>query len=290
MSGIFDHIARLLSQHLGLPLQINSHRQVFGGNINHTYCLYTSAGTFFLKLNANSFPCMFQKEFEGLQLLHQTLSIKIPLPVVYGSFDDSTFLITEFIEEGGASKNFWQTFANQLASLHRYSNSRFGLSSANYIGMLAQQNNYCDSWQEFYTTQRLQPLMQLAFNQNKCSEEDLIAAEKLCDRLYNLLPEAIPALVHGDLWSGNFMCDRNGSPVIYDPAVYYGNREMDIAMSLLFGGFDKSFYDFYNEAFPLQPGWKSRVPLHNLYPLLVHLILFGGGYYHKVINIIKAYS
>ena len=104
------------------------------------------------------------------------------------------------------------------------------------------------------------------------------------------MPEEKPALIHGDLWSGNFMADKNGEPVIYDPAVYYGNREMDIAMSLLFGGFNKSFYDYYNEAFPMQPNWKERIQLCQLYPLLVHLILFDGNYYYSVMNIINFYS
>jgi len=290
MNALINNIEQQLSAHLNQLVQIENHRQVFGGDINQAFYLQTNAGPFFLKLNEGNFKDMFQKEFEGLQMLHQTKTVKIPEPVLYGSFEDHIFLFTEFIQKGNASKNFWQTFASQLAALHKHTNEQFGLSSGNYVGTLPQQNNYCNSWQEFYATQRILPLMQLVFDQNKCSKADIMSAEKLCNHLHNLLPEEMPALVHGDLWNGNLMSDKNGTPVIYDPAVYYGNREMDIAMSLLFGGFSNSFYEYYNELLPLQPGWKMRIQLHTLYPLLVHLVLFGGNYYYQVMNILQKYS
>lgn len=137
---------------------------------------------------------------------------------------------------------------------------------------------------------RIMPLAQLAFDQHKLNKQEIASIEKLCGRFNDLFPAEEPALIHGDLWSGNFMAGESGLPVIYDPAVYYGNREMDIAMSLLFGGFDKNFYDHYNEVFPLQQDWKKRVQLCQLYPLFVHLILFGGHYYNSVVNLVKSYS
>ena len=236
-------------------------------------------------------------------MLYQTQTIKIPEPILYGNFSDNViplkteissnkeqiFLITEFIEKGRPTKNFWQTFAHQLAALHKHSNEQFGLTADNYIGSLNQVNNFCDTWSEFYASQRIIPLIQLAFNQNKCSKADTQKVEKLCTRFYEIFPDEKPALIHGDLWSGNFIVGKNGDPVIYDPAVYFGNREMDIAMSLLFGGFDKNFYDHYNEVFTLQPGWKTRVQLCQLYPLIVHLVLFGGHYFNSVMNIVKAF-
>lgn len=312
MQALLNYIVQQLSNYFNQPIKITNCKEVFGGDINKTFHLQTNINSFFLKLNDGSLKDMFEKEFEGLQLLCQTKTIKIPEPVLHGKFfadDISTnvepvisgkeeissnreqiFLITEFIQKGNPSKNFWQTFAQELAALHKQSDSQFGLSASNYIGSLNQQNNFCHTWSEFYSTQRIMPLMQLAFSQNKCSKQDVQLAEKLCSRFENLFPPEIPALLHGDLWSGNFMCNKNGEPVIYDPAVYYGNREMDIAMSLLFGGVDKNFYDYYNEAFPLQPNWKERIQLCQLYPLLVHLILFGGHYYYSATNIIKAYN
>jgi fructosamine-3-kinase len=132
--------------------------------------------------------------------------------------------------------------------------------------------------------------MQQVYRQQKCSAEDLKSAEKICSKFDSLFPPEPPALLHGDLWSGNFVANKNGDPVIYDPAVYYGHREMDIAMTLLFGGFDSSFYHYYNEAYPLPYLWKERIKLCQLYPLLVHLALFGGNYYGSVKNIITLYD
>jgi len=289
MTSLLNHLSQQLSKHFNQPVNAIHQQQVFGGDINQTFQLQTNIGSFFLKVNDGGLKDMFEKEFQGLQLLYETKTIKIPQSILYGEFENKIFLVTEFVHKGNSSKNFWQTFAEQLADLHKHSNERFGLSTNNYIGSLYQQNNFCNTWNEFYATQRILPLAQLAFNQNKFSATDIQLAEKLCKRLYNFFPEEKPSLIHGDLWSGNFMSDKNGKPVIYDPAIYYGNREMDIAMTLLFGGFDKKFYDYYNEIFPLQPNWRERIELCQLYPLLVHVILFGGNYFSTTINIIKKY-
>lgn len=290
MNKFLKHVAQQLSALLNQPVEINNHQQVYGGDINQTFHLKTSIGFFFLKLNSNGLKDMFQKEFKGLQLLHQTKTVTIPEPFLYGNFENNIYLLTEFIQKGSPSKNFWQNFAQELAALHKHSNEQFGLSTNNYIGSLSQQNIFCETWSEFYATHRIMPLMQLAYDENKCNKEDVALAEKLCSRFNNLFPVEKPAFIHGDLWSGNFTSNHKGEPVIYDPAVYYGNREMDIAMSLLFGGFDKRFYDYYNETFPLEQHWKKRVELCQLYPLLVHLILFGGHYYHSATSIIKQYN
>jgi fructosamine-3-kinase len=289
MSSFSRQIEQALAAHFSQTVSVIQQQQVFGGDINQTYRLQTNIGPFFLKLNNGKLNDMFEKEFNGLRLLHKTKTIKIPEPILNGKIDNKIFLVTEFIEKGSASKTFWQTFAQQLANLHKHSNELFGLAENNYIGSLHQSNTYCETWSGFYASQRILPLMQLAFSQNKCSKNDLAKAEKLCNRFGEIFPVEQPALIHGDLWGGNFMAGNKGEPVIFDPAVYYGNREMDIAMSLLFGGFSSSFYNYYHEVFPLQPGWKERINLCQLYPLLVHLILFGGHYYNSVIDIINSY-
>jgi fructosamine-3-kinase len=289
MNMLQYRIAQQLSVHFNQPIHIKDQRQIFGGDINQTFQLQTNIGSFFLKLNKDTLKDMFEKEFSGLQLLLQTGSIKIPEPVIHGKFENNVFLVTEFIQKGNLQKNFWQTFAQQLAMLHQHTNDMFGLAVDNYIGSLYQQNIFCETWPKFYATQRILPLTELAFNRHTFRRQELQIIEKLCTRFNDLFPHEKASLLHGDLWSGNFMCNQQGMPVLYDPAVYYGNREMDIAMSLLFGGFNKSFYAEYNEAFPLQHGWKERVKLCQLYPLLVHLILFGGHYYKSVMEIAKAY-
>jgi fructosamine-3-kinase len=289
MKELFQHISQQLSQHFNQSIQLTDKQQVFGGDINQTFHLKTNIGSFFLKLNHSRMNDMLKKEFEGLRLLYQTNTIKIPEPVTYGNFENDIFLVTEFVQKGIAQKNFWQVFAQKLAALHQHSNDLFGLSDDNYIGSLQQRNNFCGTWPEFYATQRISPLAGFAFDQHKFSRQEVLLTEKLCNRFADLFPQEKPSLIHGDLWSGNFMCNDKALPVIYDPAIYYGNREMDIAMSLLFGGFDKSFYAEYNRVFPLQPGWEERIRLCQLYPLLVHLVLFGGHYYYSALEIIKAY-
>jgi len=187
MKSLLNYIAQQLSIYFKQPVQIQIQTQVFGGDINQTLHLQTSIGSFFLKVNKGSLKDMFEKEFDGLQLLHQTNTLRIPQPILYGSFENNIFLIIEFIQKGNPSKNFWQTFAHKLVGLHKQSNTQFGLSTNNYIGSLYQQNNFCNSWIEFYTTQRILPLAQLAFNQNKLSKPDLELIENLCKYLYFIL-------------------------------------------------------------------------------------------------------
>ena len=282
-------IAATLQNKLNQPVSIIGRRQVFGGDINQTFILQTTTGKLFVKLNSASAGDMFEKENNGLQLLAQAQAVAVAKPVVAGSADGQIFLVMEFIEKGVPAANFWQQFGHGLARLHKTTIDSFGLDENNYIGTIPQQNKACATWAEFYTHQRIIPLMQQALRQHKCSLDDVRAAERLCGRFEELFPAEQPALLHGDLWSGNFMAGEDGGPVIYDPAVYYGHREMDIAMTLLFGGFDSNLYSYYNEAYPLQPGWRQRVPLCQLYPLLVHLLLFGGHYYNSVMEIIKRY-
>jgi fructosamine-3-kinase len=283
-------LQKKLSQLLNENIIIHSTQSVYGGDINETFQLETSAQIYFLKTNVHAAKDMFEKEFNGLNLLLQSAKLHVPKPLLYGHFEYTSFLLMEFIEKGSATKFFWKDFAEGLAQLHQTTNDYFGLNEDNYIGSLHQSNTPCKTWSEFYATQHIIPLIKKAYEQKSCYRTDVEAAEKLCNKLSYIFPEEKPALLHGDLWNGNFMCTANGMASIYDPAVYYGNREMDIAMSLLFGGFDKSFYEHYNFYYPLENGWQQRVELCQLYPLLVHLVLFGGHYYFSVKKIIEQYE
>jgi len=258
MRQLFLYISQRLSEHFNQPIEIRSTKQIFGGDINQTFQLQTNIGSFFLKLHDDCPADMFEKEFVGLKLLYNTKTVGVPEPILHGNFNNNIFLIIEFIQKKHPQKNFWKIFAEKLASLHKHSNKQFGLHTDNYIGSLPQQNTFCDSWAEFYAIRRIIPLMLKVFEQSRCTKEDVTRVEKLCNGFGELFPKEHPSLIHGDLWSGNFMSDENGEPVIFDPAVYYGNREMDIAMSLLFGGFDKTFYDYYGEDFRFcQTGQKE---------------------------------
>lgn len=260
-----------------------------GGCINNGGKLKTSAGTFFLKWNdAQQFPGMFEAEAKGLALLAAPNVIKIPTVAGFGSNGAYQFLLLDYIDSGQPSHNYWQQLGIQLASLHKNTQTHYGLDHDNYIGSLPQSNNKRTSCIEFFIEERLNPQLKLAQDQTKVVDSVFIKKfESLYRKLPSLLIEEKPALLHGDLWDGNLIADANGQPCLIDPAVYFGNREADLAMTQLFGGFSGEFYSSYHEAFPLQPGYQQRFDIYNLYPLLVHVNLFGESYLRQVESILK---
>lgn len=173
--------------------------------------------------------------------------------------------------------------------MHKHTNAQFGFTADNYIGYLPQHNNYHNTWASFFVHNRLMPMVQMAFDKRLLTSFDAQLFERLYLNLYNLFDEEPPALLHGDLWSGNYLIGIDGKPYLIDPAVCYGNREFDIAMTTLFGGFTREFYNGYQEVYPLLTGWEHRLALWNLYPLLVHLNLFGGSYLGQVQSSLKKY-
>lgn len=285
------HLQSELNHIKNKTIVFTNYREVFGGDINRTYVITTNEENYFVKLNAIALADVLQKEKDGLQLLRSSnTSLKIPEPMLRGTYQQQSYLLMEYLEKGTESKALWQQLAGGLAQLHQSAKNCFGLNYNNYIGTVVQNNTIMTNWAAFYATQRIIPLMQQAYDQHKCTKEDVQLAEQFCNKLPALMPEEQPALLHGDLWSGNRMFTINKEASIYDPAVYYGHREMDIAMTLLFGGFDTHFYAAYNEIFPLQKGWQRRVDICQLYPLLVHLLLFGGHYYTSVKRTLKNYA
>ncbi len=277
-----------LIETFGIDFKIYELVPVYGGDINQSYKIKTSHGDFFIKLNdAQLFPGMFEKEAHGLQAIQKTGSIRVPRVVKCGETGDTAFLLMEYIEEGKKAGNFWENFGRQLADMHRHTEKFYGFYEDNYIGSLLQFNTPDPSWVNFYIEQRLKPQIKMAANNQKLDIDMLDAFERLFDKLHDLLPDEFPHLLHGDLWNGNFLTAKDGTPVLIDPAVYYGNREVDLAMTKLFGGFDEKFYQAYNEAYPLLSGWEERIPIYQLYPLLVHVNLFGGGYADSIRRILK---
>lgn len=283
-------LGELLSEHLQVKIQINYAESVRGGDINATYRLFTTHGDFFLKVNdARLYPDMFFREYEGLTILRHADAIKVPTPILQGNIGEQAFLVTDFLAKGRAVPDFWENFAASLARLHQHTQPQFGLAAANYIGSLRQYNSYYSTWPVFYAFNRLMPLARQAYDQQLFDKTMMEQMEQLCKQLPSIFPDEPPALLHGDMWSGNFMVGPEGRAAIYDPAVYYGNREMDLAMARLFGGFDTRFYYTYQAIFPLQQGWQQRIGICQLYPLLVHLQLFGESYRGSIKEVLNAF-
>lgn len=272
-----------LAKATSLPIVIRNAITVNGGSINECFVLDTSSGKFFLKRNSEEdFPLLFENEKKGLDLLRKVDQFKVPELILSGTFNDKAYLVFEFIESGHEDLFFWEKFGRALASLHKITNENYGLEYNNYIGSLKQSNAAHHSWVAFFKEERITPQLNLALEKKRMSRDTYDKFQVLFQKIEHLFPVEVPALLHGDLWSGNFLCAQNGMPVVFDPAVYYGHREMDIAMTKLFGGFNAKFYSAYNEVWPLENNWKERVDLCNLYPLLVHLNLFGGTYLKQI--------
>jgi hypothetical protein len=268
---------------------LRSHEPVSGGSINTAYHIVTSEGRFFLKLNhAGRFPNMFEAESKGLMLLGKS-SFVVPKPLKVGVLDDKQFIVMEWVEQGSPQSGFWNRFGQQLAQLHLITSDRFGLNHDNYIGSLPQRNSSRNSWTEFYRDERLLVQMELASANGQLTEKMRQGFQSLFKHIDDLYPNEPPSLLHGDLWSGNLMVTGNGEPCIYDPAVYYGHREMDLAMMALFGGFGESWVEAYDEVYPLEVGWRERIAIGQLYPLMVHVNLFGGSYGQSVEAILKRF-
>ena len=270
---------------------IHKVNHVGGGSINEARSLTTSSGKLFLKMNqqpdANK---MFQAEASGLNIIANTNTIAVPTVRGYNQIGSTSFLLLDFIDPGHRSDHFWEQLGIGLARLHQCTKDDFGLDHHNYIGSLHQSNKYHDNWVQFYIQERLQPQLRLAIDQQLLTIQDNRIFEDLFRELPNLLPKENPSLIHGDLWSGNFLCDTQSLPYLIDPAVYFGSREVDLAMSYLFGGFSPTFYQAYEHFFPLLPGFNKRMELYQLYYLLVHVNLFGMGYVSSVRNIIKTHK
>lgn len=280
LSGsLIERLSQHLSTHLGRHVDVEHERGVGGGSISDAYRIETNEGSYFVKVNAlDAIPSFFEAEADGLARLGRTKAIRVPQVIAFGEDHDDAYLLMEHIQRGVPGKGFWEEFGRSLARLHRNTQDQFGLERPNYIGTLKQVNLPEPDWASFFQHHRLEPLVKMARDKHKLNDAIVLRFERLYNHLGDLFPREAPALLHGDLWKENFLVGPAGEPVLIDPAVYYGHREMDVAMTRLFGGFNDEFYSAYAAEWPLEPGWEERVDLCNLYPLLVHVNLFGGGY------------
>ena len=257
---------------------------VSGGSISKVYRLQTSStNSFLLKLNSlYEYPGMFKLEHEGLAAIRSTQTVAVPNVLLRGETEDESYLVMQWIEAGKNTRKSSQKLGEELAQMHQHTSTHFGFTTDNYMGSLIQSNKLHTTWNSFFIDERLKPMIKIGYEKHALNGNDIQLFEKLFQKLPELFAEDQPALVHGDFWSGNYLIDTNEVPYLIDPAVSYSNREFDIAMTVLFGGFDASFYEAYHSNFQLQTGWKQRLNLWNLYPLLLHVNLFGGSYTFQV--------
>ena len=286
-NSFFNQILERVLEH---PILIKAISRVTGGDINDAYKVTTQDNIFFIKTNQPSVGDLFEKERLGMKILLDSKAIHVPKVLDHGYHDQTPYLILEYLEKGTSKRRFWEEFGTQMADLHRNTQEHFGLNHDNYIGKLPQSNTPKSNWIDFFIEQRIEPQLHLAINKGLISSSLTDQIRSLYHYLPEIFPTEKPSLLHGDLWSGNFMTNSEGSPTIFDPAVYYGHREMELAFTQLFGGFDQQFYNSYNERFPLSPGFEDRIDIYNIYPLMVHVNLFGPSYLSGIQSIVNRFN
>jgi protein-ribulosamine 3-kinase len=265
-------------------------QQQGGGCINQCFKVETGNQKYFCKINsASKFPQLFEAEAQGLELIRNSKIFKTPEVIEIFSHEDHQFLLLEWIEEGKKLTRFWESFGTALAKLHNVTNEYYGLVNDNYMGSVSQLNKQNYDWITFFVEYRLNPLIKSCKEKNLLSSEHEHSFQNLILKLPGYFKNVKPSLVHGDLWSGNFMCSENEEPVLIDPAVYFGIPAVDIGMTKLFGGFNKTFYDAYQYHSALPPDDQQN-KICNLYPLLIHLFLFGKSYLRQIEETINEFK
>ncbi len=284
-------VAGELERLLGIKLDANDAKRVGGGSINDAYRVATDRGAVFLKLNSADGFDMFDAEVDGLRALRQSRGMTVPEVLAHGVAADAAFLALEWLDLSRGTAAAETALGAALALQHRVVSERFGWQRDNYIGLTRQPNDWSGDWITFLGDQRLGHQLRLAV-ENAIPFPLRESIEQLLSRLSEFFfDEAVAAsLLHGDLWSGNWGATGDDRPCVFDPAVYFGDREADIAMTRLFGGYGENFYIAYEAEWPLSRGWERRVDLYNLYHLLNHFNLFGGGYVPQIAAALKRLS
>jgi fructosamine-3-kinase len=286
------HIIDYLSCLFKTSVNTSNIFQITGGCINQAFRLtLKDKRNYFGKINSSTaFPDLFVKEKNGLELLNKHQVIRTPAIIDVSVVEADQIIILEWIPTGTPTKDFWKVFGERLANLHQISADDFGLNEDNYMGSVPQSNSFKKTWPDFFMYNRLQPLVKQCCEKNLLPVNDAQRFERLYPHLNSIFSDNRPALVHGDLWSGNFMCDENSLPVLIDPAAYYGHTSVDLGMTTLFGKFNAEFYTAYNYELPFPPNYKEQWQISNLYPLLIHLLLFGRSYLSQIQQTLKQFS
>ncbi|TDX96898.1 fructosamine kinase family protein [Thiohalophilus thiocyanatoxydans] len=272
-----DELARVIGEALGEPFTIDNMSGIGGGCISSASRIDGGGRRYFVKFNRADLLDMFEAEAEGLAAMGEAEAVRVPQPVTSGVSDGQAYLVMEYLETGGSGD--MARFGEQLAQMHRHTRAQFGWHRDNTIGSTPQPNGWSADWVSFWQEQRLGFQLDLARRHGAGSalyDRGQQLKERVADFFTDYRPVA--SVLHGDLWAGNYAFTRDGEAVIFDPAVYFGDREADLAMTELFGGFSRSFYNGYDAAWPIDPGYATRKTFYNLYHILNHYNLFGGGY------------
>ena len=282
----WDTVSANISSHTASQFTSQHRQSVAGGSINSAYKIIGDKHSYFVKCNRIDLLEMFEAESAGLNEIARTNTVMVPRPVCLGVAANQSYIVLEFIDFS-THKQDVECLGQQLAAMHQCTAQKFGWSQNNSIGSTLQVNQQTDDWISFWREQRLGFQLKLAYD-NGFARQLKDSGEQLLDRFPVLFENYHPdaSLLHGDLWSGNYAFDSSGRPVIFDPAVYYGDRETDIAMTELFGGFPAGFYQSYTEVYPLHENYRIRKTLYNLYHILNHLNLFGSGYLGQSVGMI----
>lgn len=274
---LWAEVAQQISAATGERFEAHRQQSLGGGCINSAYVIQDGERRYFVKTNDARHAAMFAAEAVGLEAIVASKVIRAPRPICHGTAAGHAFLVLDYIALGDANSRTARALGEALAAMHRTSQNQFGFAIDNTIGATPQINAWCHDWVAFYGEHRLRYQFALAARNGLPLLDE---GERLIANLPAFFAnyQPIPSLLHGDLWGGNWGSDETGSPVIFDPACYYGDREADIAMTELFGGFPATFYQAYQDAFPLDIGYDVRKKLYNLYHILNHFNMFGGGY------------
>jgi protein-ribulosamine 3-kinase len=283
----WQSIIRHIEQSTGDAFSVDRKQNMAGGSINNAVVLTAGNGKqYFVKTNTTGKKPMFEAEAKGLEEMASSQSIRVPIPVCFGDDGEQSYIVLEYLDMTGRADQV--VLGEQLAAMHRVTAGQFGWKIDNTIGATHQPNKKMDNWIDFWREQRLGFQLKLAAENGYGGELQLLG-EKLSSEMPSLFVgrNIKPSMLHGDLWGGNAAGLRDGTPVIYDPALYYGDREADLAMTYVFGGFGPDFYASYQNAFPLDDGFPVRKTFYNIYHIINHLNMFGGGYHGQSINMIE---
>lgn len=273
-----------------LEEEVVSTKPLSGGSISSAYLINTTKSQYFIKVNcADDAIKMFHEEQKGLNAIESTNTIAVPHVQFVGTHNKKAFIVMDYVESIRPTPSDYSRLGAELAKMHEVHSNEFGFFSDNFIGSLPQSNTLHNTWTEFYWSERILPQIQLALNAGLLTNEEVPSKEQFTELFDSFVKDVKPSLLHGDLWGGNYLISNEATPYFIDPAVYYGHSMVDIAMSQLFGSFGSEFYNSYHKTIPKSDHYDEQIDLYQLYFLLVHLNLFGKGYYSSVSNILKRY-